>query len=156
MQIKIFNLPLLSYAAEEDALNKFLRSHRILQISKSLVSENGGFWTVLVEYMEGDQAEVSVSRRNNRDYSKELSPKEYERYSKYREIRKEIADEKSIPPYLVFTNEELAVLAQYEVLTKDILAGIQSIPARRIRDYGERFIDNGEESRTSYEADMPF
>ena len=155
MQVKIFNIPLLAYTAEEESLNKFLRSHRILQVSKALISDNGGFWTVFVEYMEGYQTEVPGSRRN-KDYSKELSPQEYERYSRYREIRKAIADEKSVPPYLVFTNEELAVLSRYEVLTKDVLEGIRSIPERRIRDYGWRFISNGEESRTSDGTDMPF
>lgn len=156
MQVKIFNIPLLSDSDEEEKLNKFLRSHRILQVVKAYSVEQGGSWTVFVEYMEGDHTEVSSSRRSIKDYSKELSSDEYERYSRFREIRKKISDEKNIPPYLVFTNEELAVLARYSVLTREILAGIKDVPARRLKDYGEYFICEYEESKELDDSDLPF
>ena len=156
MQIKIFNLPLLSDSIEEDKLNKFLRSHRILQISKAYSLENAGSWTVFVEYMDGDQTEIPSSRRSTKDYSKELSSEEYERYSRFREIRKKISEEKNIPPYLVFTNEELALLAKYSNLTKETLKGIKDIPARRLTDYGDLFISDNEKSKGLDDSDMPF
>ena len=156
MQVKIFTIPVLSGEAEEDALNKFLRSHRILQISKSFIAERGGEWSVFVEYMDADQTEVPSSRKPNKDYSKELAPKEYERYSRYREIRKRLADEKGVPPYLIFTNEELALLSRYESLTVEILNGIHDIPVKRIREYGMQFIADGEANRESDATDMPF
>lgn len=156
MQIKVFNLPIYSESEEETKINKFLVSHRILQVTKAYSSENGGSWAVFVEYMEGDQTEVTSSRRASKDYSKELSSDEYERYSRFREIRKRISTEKNIPPYLIFTNEELAVMSKFEILTKEMLNGIKEIPARRIKDYGEYFISDGKACRESDDSDMPF
>lgn len=156
MQVKIFNLPLLSDSEEEEKLNKFLRSHRILQVVKAYSVEQGGSWTVFVEYMDGDQTEVPSSRRSTKDYSKELSSDEYERYSRFRKIRKKLSDEKNIPPYLVFTNEELALLAKQTTLTREILSGIKEIPVRRLKDYGEFFISEHEKSKEPDDSDIPF
>ena len=57
MQIKIFTLPLFEKENFEEDLNKFLRSHRILQTERHFCSDNGGYWTFLVEYMDGSQSQ---------------------------------------------------------------------------------------------------
>ena len=66
MQVKTFILPVLSSERNEEDLNKFLRSHRVLQMERHFCAENGGFWAVLVEYVEGDPTE-SVPPAHQRD-----------------------------------------------------------------------------------------
>lgn len=56
----------------------------------------------------------------------------------------------------MFTNEELALLAKYNSLTKEILKGIKDIPARRLTDYGDFFILDNEKSKGLDDSDMPF
>ena len=53
MQVKIVTIPLLDTSAAETELNRFLRSHRVLQIDKNFTLENGGYWSVFVTYMDG-------------------------------------------------------------------------------------------------------
>ena len=113
MQVKVFKLPVFSDSDEEDKLNKFLRSHRILQVVKAFSMDNGGSWTVLVEYMDGDQTEIPSSRRSAKDYSKELSPEEYERYSRFREIRKKISEEKNILDDVVLFSDDKELLLEW-------------------------------------------
>ena len=43
MQVKIVTIPLLDVSAAEAELNRFLRSHRVLQIDKNFTPENGGY-----------------------------------------------------------------------------------------------------------------
>ena len=44
MQIKFFKIPISDIPVSEGELNKFLRSHRILQADRVFYSEQGGYW----------------------------------------------------------------------------------------------------------------
>ena len=157
MQVRIFTLSLRPSEEELELLNKFLRSNRILQLTKTYSPERGGEWSVFVEYMEGDYLDAAPTRKNsNKDYSKELSPAEYERFASYRAIRKRISEERKVPPYLIFTNEELATLSKFETLTLEMLEGIKDIPARRLKEFGIYLIEDGKKNEMSDESDMPF
>ena len=54
MQIKIFTIPLSNTEVSEAEVNAFIRGHRVLQIDRHFSSEGGGYWTLFIEYMEGD------------------------------------------------------------------------------------------------------
>ena len=54
MQFKIFTLPVFDSERNEEEMNKFLRSHRIVQSERHFCSENGGYWTILVEFVDGE------------------------------------------------------------------------------------------------------
>ena len=54
MQIRVFTIPISNPSATEDLLNAFLRSHRVVNVSKQFVpNAENGLWTVLVEYLIG-------------------------------------------------------------------------------------------------------
>ena len=135
MQIKIFTLPIYSSERSEDELNKFLRSHRILQTERHFCPENGGYWTILVEYLDGDPtAEVPPAMRHDRkDFSKELDDESLKRYERYKAIRRELAKQKNIPAYLIFTNEELAILAKMPALDEETAKHIKGIAPSRLK-----------------------
>ncbi len=56
------------------------------------------------------EPEVSpANRKEKKDFSKELSDDALARYDRMKAIRREIATQKGVPAYLIFTNEELAI-----------------------------------------------
>ena len=98
MQIKIFTLPVLDSELMEEEANKFLRSHRVLTVDRQFSAENGGYWTLFVSYQEGAPAAVaSVSRSGKVDYREVLTPEEFGRFARFRDIRKEQAAQIGIP-----------------------------------------------------------
>ncbi len=129
MQIRIFTLPVFSSERSEEILNKFLRSHRVLQMERHFCPENGGYWTILVEYMDGDTVldAVPATRREKKDYTADLSPEEKERFEHFKTIRRELTTHHSLPAYLIFTNEELAILAKIPELREDTVKDVKGI-----------------------------
>ena len=77
MQIKIFTIPVIGdeNKAIENELNLFLCSHRILNLSKHLVTNNdSSMWCFCVEYIEGSKT-VGVNEASSPkvDYKDVLS-----------------------------------------------------------------------------------
>lgn len=160
MQVRTFVIPLLEPKTAEEELNKFLRSQRVITIDRQFCGAEIG-WAVLVQYMDGESAaNPDIGRgRETKDFSKILDPEVYERFSALRKIRAEIAKEKGYPPYLIYTNDELAILAKFSRLTPEVLSGIKDIPRRRIDDYGEEFIrrSNADEKSEPLDGtDLPY
>ena len=158
MQIKLFTMPTFGGDEVEAEVNKFLRSHRVLQLERHFVSDQGGYWALLVEYTGGDPiAEAPPQgRRERKDPAADLSDEEKERFSLYRDVRKEIAQQRAIPPYLVFTNEELAILARLPAVNDETVKGIKGIGPQRLKDYVTYFYNldiHAKESRTANAAD---
>ena len=141
MQIKIFTLSLIGSERSEDDMNKFLRSHRILQTERHFCPDNGGYWTILVEYVDGDSsAEAPVAyRKEKKDFSANLSEEEKQRYDYFKAIRRELATQRSVPAYLIFTNEELAILAKIQDLSEETSKHIKGIAPSRLKDNIEHF-----------------
>lgn len=127
MQFRTFTLPVAGTGLMEEDLNKFLRSHRILQVERHFCPDAGGYWAVLVEYADVDpQAEVPpAQRRERRDFSDGLTDEEKRRYEAYKAVRRELAQQHSIPAYLVFTNEELSIMSRLPELNEETVRGIR-------------------------------
>ena len=153
MQIKLFTIPVFGSDSIEEEMNRFLRGHRILQLERHFCADNGGYWAILIEYVDGDPlAEVPpASRRERKDFSEGMTEEEKLRFGHFKAIRKQLADQKSIPAYLVFTNEELALLARVPELCEDTVKGIKGIAPQRLKDYVHYFyvVSDGEASGQS-------
>lgn len=78
MQIKLFTIPAFGSEAIEEELKRFLRGHRILQLERHFCADNGGYWAIMVEYVDGDpRAEVPpASRRERKDFTEGLTDEE--------------------------------------------------------------------------------
>lgn len=129
MAFQIFTLPLSASAADQEALNRFLRSHRVLQVERRLVEMGAqSVWTFCVEYLEGAEAGPVPGGRPGReqvDYRAVLPPAEFAVFSRLRELRKELAEREAVPPYAVFTNDQLAQMVK---LASPSATGLQAIP----------------------------
>ena len=121
MQIKIITLPVLAEEAEQEELNVFLRSHKIVDVRRELAqSADGCYWTFCITFLpsvksEGRERFSNGEKQSKIDYKDVLDPVSFERFSRMRRLRKEIAESEAIPAYAVFTDAELADMARLEV-----------------------------------------
>ena len=140
MQIKVFTLPTIHSEQMEEEINKFLRGHRVMTIDRQFCCEHGGYWTMFITYQDGgDTGNSSVSRSGKIDYREVLSPEHFARFAQMRELRKELAAHDGVPPYAVFTDAELAEMAQMHELTVAAISSIKGV-GKRADKYGTAFV----------------
>ena len=151
----MFHISTLEDENEQERINKFLRSHRILQLDRSFSSENGGYWSLLVTYQENASASGigDFQRRQKVDYKEILSENAYRRFEEMRQIRGSIAKKEGIAAFLVFSDKELAKLAEVECLNAATMEAIEGVDEKKKKKYGEFFLvdqplmDEDEKSR---------
>ena len=157
MQIKSFTIPVFGSEPIEEELNRFLRGHRILQLERHFCADNGGYWAIMVEYVDGDPKTEAppANRRERRDITEGLTDEEKQRFDHFKGIRKNLSEKLSIPAYLVFTNEELALLAKVPELSDETVRTLKGVAPQRLKDYVQYFyvVSDGEESRQSDNTD---
>ncbi len=72
MQMRAFTIPIGNPSATEESLNGFLRSHRVVNVTKEFVCNGeNSLWAILVEYLVDNDA--STKRRGKVDYREVLS-----------------------------------------------------------------------------------
>lgn len=154
MQIKLYTVPVFDSEKIEEELNRFLRGHRILQLERHFCADNGGYWAIMIEYVDGDPVAEAppASRRERKDFTEGLTEEEKLRFEYYKKVRKQLSDKNSIPAYLVFTNEELALLAKIPELSEDTTRNVKGIAPQRLKDY-IRYFYTVEDAEASRETD---
>ncbi|NWF59879.1 MAG: DNA helicase RecQ [Fischerella sp.] len=55
-------------------------------------------------------------------------------------LRKKLADEQSVPPYMIFADSTLKLMAQVKPQTKDEFAKLSGVGSHKLAQYGEKFI----------------
>lgn len=139
MQIKIFSIPIPGGEQINDEMNVFLRSKRVLQVDSEFVSNAGGsFWCFCVKYLD----EAAPFNKEKVDYKQVLDDDSFQRFSRMRELRKQLAKDDGIPAYAVFTDEELSRMASVKELTPASLKSIKGIGEKRVEKYGHYFFTN--------------
>ncbi len=139
MQLKMFTIPVTDDGIFTTELNTFLRTHKVLEINKELVSnEVGAYWCFCISYIEGASFDTSKTKV---DYKEVLTKEEFERFSKMRVIRKELAANENISAYIVFTDEELSEMAKLTELTPKAMLGIKGIGEKKMERYAPHFIE---------------
>lgn len=142
-QIATFFVPLVDEGREQEALNAFLRGHRVLAIEKAFA---GHGWSFCVEWLEGS-VPMSDWKAKRIDYRQILSPEVFARFAQLREQRKTIAQEEGVPPYLVMTDAQMAEAAKPEVLSLESLRSIEGFGQARLEKYGSRLLSLCENRR---------
>jgi ATP-dependent DNA helicase RecQ len=85
---------------------------------------------------------TSTRRRNERDTTnsaQELSPAESALFQQLRTLRKGLADELGVPPYVVFPDNSLQAMAQWRPQDAAHFAPIPGVGQRKLEAYGSRF-----------------
>lgn len=141
MQIRIFSLNINSDMDSQEEMNKFLRSHRIIEV-KQQYDETRGIWAFAVSYIDKPSS-VSFQQRSDKiDYKNILDEPTFEIFSRLREIRKMIAKDESVPAYAIFTDKELSAIASLKDITMDNIVKIEGINTGRAEKYGVRIIQD--------------
>ncbi len=140
MQIKIFTVPIIDGEIANNEMNTFLASNKVVEIEKQLVSlPTMGYWTFCVKFLLGDIPGRNLKYPEKLDYRTVLSEEEFKRFSKFREIRKQLAQKDALPAFAIFTDAELSEMAKVEVLSTAYLAQIKGIGEKKIEKYGSHF-----------------
>jgi ATP-dependent DNA helicase RecQ len=84
----------------------------------------------------GGSARTSPSPR----MSPEMDAKVTERFERLRKLRKRIADERSVPAYVVFSDATLLMMAERRPLTEGEMLGISGVGPKKLEQYGAHFL----------------
>ncbi len=143
VQFKFFHIPITQFEESERELNGFLRSVRALTIHKEFINQGASsMWCLAVEYLpySGDKEYKKGENRSKVDYREILSPEDFALFVRLREWRKQAAGREAVPVYTIFTNEQLAAVAQKRTATLSGLKEIEGVGDSRISKYGEEII----------------
>src|SRR5690625_4458825 len=146
---KISTYGILSRYTERELTEiiNFLIAERILG------TEEGRFPTLKlnkhsVEVLKGERTvwtfTAPIPTSEETDYNEEL-------FNILRALRKRIADEKNVPPYVLFSDATLRDLCRYFPATKEDMLEIKGIGERKYEQYGEVFMT----AITEWEHDNP-
>jgi superfamily II DNA helicase RecQ len=140
MQIKIFSIPIIGGQAVNEDMNAFLRSKKIIQTEQRLVGDgDGALWSFCIKYVE-DYSPFVKGGKEKVDYREVLDAACFERFSKFREIRKKLAATENAPAYTIFTDEELAELSKMEEVTIANMKSVKGIGDKKAEKYGQHFV----------------
>lgn len=120
-----------------DEMNLFLRSKKILQVENQL---QGTSWCFCIKYL--DDIAIADKERQKVDYRQTLDEATFKRFTALRDVRKRVAESESVPAYVVFTDEELAIMAKMETVTPATLKTVKGIGEKKIEKYGHYFQSN--------------
>lgn len=141
MQLRFFTIPL---AGGEPAaeLNQFLASQRVLAVDRQLAQDgNTSLWAVCVSYEPVGEARPAMPGKAGKlDYKEVLSEADFNTYAQLRTLRKALAEAEGVPPYALFTNEQLAGMVTRRATTLADLRDIPGIGPARVEKYGARFL----------------
>lgn len=141
MQYEIYTIPLAESSESVEKLNKFLRSNRIISIDKELVRfSDTAYWSFCIQYLPLNgigQSQFNAERREKTDYKNLLSEEQFAVFCKLRLYRKQIAEEDAVPAYAVFTDAELAALAQTQLTDIPSMYSVPGIGKKKVEKYGD-------------------
>jgi ribonuclease D len=74
------------------------------------------------------------------DYRDLLTGPQFERFSKLRALRKQIADQEAVPVYTILTNAQLAEVARRVPKSKAAFGNLEGIGDAKVTRYGGAFL----------------
>jgi predicted DNA binding CopG/RHH family protein len=120
MKYRFFSIPAMMPEDMQDDMNRFCTAHRVISIEKQFVQDGErSYWAVCVSYVEKQAGPLSP-RKGNVDYREVLSAADFALFAKLRDLRKRLAEREGVPAYALFTNEQLAQMAQQRELAQDM------------------------------------
>ena len=132
MQVSLFSVaPGDAKALEE--MNSFLRGNRVLTVDRHC---HEGVWSFCVTWQQGVGRQVGHHPSEKVDYKTVLDEKTFALFSHLRVLRKALAEKESLPPYAVFTNEQLSEIAKGRCALPGDLEKIDGIGKARVEKYG--------------------
>lgn len=145
MRLHFALIPIHGGEMAQNELNHFLAARRVAAVDRQFVSDGArSAWAICVTYVDGGvttPGTTDSSGKKGVDYRDVLPPAEFQVYSKLRDLRKQVAQRDGVPPYAVFTNEQLAEMVRRNVRTAAELAKIDGVGPARVEKYATAFLE---------------
>lgn len=146
MSLHIFTVPVLDADRKIEVVNQFIEQHTVTGVDKQFVSNGeNSFWSFCVTKTDSTFDKSIRTQKNQKhkgiDYKEVLSPEDFARYVKLRNLRKEIGLAEGLPVYSIFSNAQLAEMVTKKVATKAEMAKIAGIGEKRLDQYATAFLD---------------
>ena len=145
MPYRVFSVPAAAPDEASQALNQFLASHRIVDIDKRFHADGDSVtWHFCVNYVSKGTNDANASSKSTFggiDYKEVLSTEDFAVYSKLRDVRKAISQEKSIQLFTILTNKQMAELAKRRVKTLAEFRQVEGIGEKKAAAFGEQFLE---------------
>ncbi len=137
VKYRFFRIPAHG-GVDEEELNRLLSTQRITFVDRQFVSiGTESFWALCVSFLD---ANVSALPKSKVDYRNILDEKQFAIFVKLRNLRKTLSEIEGVPPYAIFTNEQLASMVKTRVSTLAQLGSIEGIGDSRVKKYGSQFL----------------
>ena len=136
MQIQIFRVGANDSVGVEE-MNRFLRGHRVLSVDRHF--ENGVWYFCVCHQSSVPVAPGQAGAKV--DYRAELDAATFAMFSRLREARKLLAEKEGLPPYALFTNEQLAEVARRLPRSLGALREISGIGEARAEKFGNAVLE---------------
>ena len=146
MPYRHFQVP-CSGGEVEDTMTRFLHPHRVLKVEKQFVAAGlDSFWAYQVHY-DDQQKPAPASgisdpaKKGLIDYKTVLNEEDFTLFLKLKDWRKERAQKDAVEPFTIFTNAQLADVAQRRCATLEALREISGIGEARTEKYGASVLE---------------
>jgi len=141
MYYRFFTVRVFNPQADTEALNTFLAAHPILSVERAFVADGeNSFWSLCVGVADPPAAGERPRKRASVDYRETLSPEVFAVFARLRTLRNRLAEAQGTPPYAIFTNEQLAAMAQLPSPSRQALGAIEGIGDKRLEMYADAFL----------------
>lgn len=144
MQLRFFSISARDPAAAEAELNALLAAGRVAGLERQFVAAGAeSFWAVVVTLADGPgplPSALKAGGARKPDYRELLSEADFAVFARLRALRKSVAESEGVPPYAVFTNEQLAGLVRERVRSAEAMGRIDGIGPARVERYAAIFL----------------
>jgi superfamily II DNA helicase RecQ len=134
--VESFNDTILSNFLSDKAVTRW-KSH-------FFTNQNDHYWTVIVEYKSLPTSSVFRSfkkeTKRNEKYKEILTQTDWPLFKRLREWRNETGKMQGVPPYIIFTNEQLAVISITRPTSLNAFQQVPGVGKAKKEKYGNEVI----------------
>lgn len=147
MLIKIFTLKFSDSTEgfDDEALRSFMAGKQILSVQEKFFFKDGvPYWSVMVRYKPGAEhppvKSLSDKTGTVDDYRLLLTDKSRPLFNLLRDWRNEKSKKDSVPPFIMFTNRQLAEIALKAPESLNQLSEVNGVGKAKLEKYGKEVI----------------
>ncbi|SKA85313.1 HRDC domain-containing protein [Thiothrix eikelboomii] len=146
MKLKFFSINALEPEADQEAVDTFCASHRLIAIDKRFVEQPAYcYWSICITYLDVSSSPKklaeTINKREQIDYRDRLNEADFAVFTKLRDLRKSLAETEGVPVYSIFTNAQLAEMVTERVKTQTALAALSGVGIAKLERYGKPFLN---------------
>ena len=140
--IKLITIPFQNEidGFDDQKLNDFLKDKKVASIKEYFFRESGRcYFTFVVDYeaKEIQDASKSPIKKFDESWRNILSEEDMGVFNVLKDWRRRVCEKEGIPPYIAFTNNQLAMIVKKRPQTLDALSEIAGVGKAKIAKYGK-------------------